>query len=353
MHRITLAALLFCMTAAAAGDITIRNNGGAFQVTGWRASAEPAGGWQSIFTVTVGTGDVPPMLGSYSVESGVLTFRPKWPVAPGVRVRAAFRPAGAAGVDAEFETPGAKASPSTSIAHVYPSAGELPENALRMYIYFSAPMQRGEAWQHIHLLDESGQRVELPFLEVDQELWDPGNTRLTVLFDPGRIKRGLVPLRDSGPNILEGKRYTLEIDPAWKDAAGQALTSGIRKPLLVTAPLRDAIDIAQWKFQTPAAESSDPLVILFPRPLDYALAQRMITVAGVKGTVTLDRNETEWRFVPAAPWKAGDYTLTVDTALEDVAGNRVDRPFDVDTFTEVTKEITSQSVSMSFTIKRK
>ena len=58
-------------------------------------------------------------------------------------------------------------------------------NALKLYIYFSGAMRRGEAWQHIRLLDARGEAVKLPFLEIDQELWDPANTRLTVLFDPG------------------------------------------------------------------------------------------------------------------------------------------------------------------------
>ena len=191
----------------------------------------------------------------------------------------------------------------------------------------------------------------MPFLEIEQELWDPGNTRLTVLFDPGRIKRGLVPLRDSGPNLIEGRSYTLVIDKDWKDASGQPLTSEFRKPLRVAAPVRNAIDIAQWKLRTPAAGTRDPLVVTFARPLDYALALRTITVTGTAGTVTVDRNETEWRFTPAAPWTAGEYQLAVDTSLEDVAGNRVDRPFDVDTFTEVTKEITTQTAALNFRVK--
>ena len=49
----------------------------------------------------------------------------------------------------------------------------LPANELKLYIYFSAPMSRGEAWKHIHLLDDAGKPVPLAFLELDQELWDP------------------------------------------------------------------------------------------------------------------------------------------------------------------------------------
>ncbi len=52
------------------------------------------------------------------------------------------------------------------------------------------------------LLNEKGRKLDVPFLEVGEELWDPTGTRLTLLLDPGRIKRGLKPREDLGP-ILE------------------------------------------------------------------------------------------------------------------------------------------------------
>ena len=79
-------------------------------------------------------------------------------------------------------------------------------------------MSRGEAWKHIHLLDDSGKPVPLAFLELDQEFGTPANQRLTVLFDPGRIKRGLVPTNEIGSPIVEGKHYKLVIDRDWHDA---------------------------------------------------------------------------------------------------------------------------------------
>src|SRR5262249_19518297 len=143
-----------------------------------------AAGWESVFAVYAGEGDVPALLGSYALEKGILEFRPRYPLAPGITVRGVFR-----GAATRFDIPKAAAkAPSTRVAHVYPSADRIPENELKFYIYFSAPVQRGEAWKRIHLLREDGSAVDLPFLEIDQELWDPDTTRLTVLFDPGRIK---------------------------------------------------------------------------------------------------------------------------------------------------------------------
>ncbi len=348
MLRIALAALLLSTTAAAA-DISIHSSGGAFQVIGWKAPAEPAAGWDSVFSVYASDGDVPAALGSYTVEGAVLTFRPRWPFSPGVHVRAVFHaPEGA--VEAAFDIPKATLTATTRVEHVYPSTGSLPSNALKLYIYFSASMRRGEAWPHLRLLDERGKAVELPFLEIDQELWDRTNTRLTVLFDPGRIKRGLLPLEESGPNIVEGRSYTLVISNDWLDAKGMPLTADFTKPFQVVAAMREPVDPGAWSIHAPAPGTAEPLTIDFPRPLDYALLNRALTVDGVKGKVEVAPGETQWRFIPDAPWRPGAYRLTIDTALEDLAGNRVGRAFDVDTFKEVTPTIQTQTVSLPFSI---
>ena len=94
---------------------------------------------------------------------------------------------------------------------VFPSAPELPSNTLKFYIHFSAPMSRGEASRHIHWLDKSGKPTGLPFLIAD-ELWDSEQQRLTLFFDPGRIKRGIDANEKFGPPIREGEEYTLVID---------------------------------------------------------------------------------------------------------------------------------------------
>jgi hypothetical protein len=65
---------------------------------------------------------------------------------------------------------------------------------------------------------------------------------------------------------------------------------------------------------------------------------------------TIGPGETEWRFQPTQPWTAGDHRVVVDMALEDLAGNRIGRPFDVDTMTSPTERITKQSTSLTFRI---
>jgi hypothetical protein len=51
------------------------------------------------------------------------------------------------------------------------------------------------------------------------------------------------------------------------------------------------------------------------------------------------------------PWPAGKYKLVIDTRLEDVCGNRVGRPFEIDMLKPVTKQIEAKTVEIPFEVK--
>jgi hypothetical protein len=354
--RISLALLLAAPLPGAAQQISIRMEPGGFRIDGWQPSAPPTDGWPSVFQVYAGEGSVPAMLGFYSVDAGTLVFRPRFPVSPGMHLRAVFHPPGAAPIEAAFDVAKPALASTTRVAHVYPSASILPENQLKFYIYFSAPMGKGRAWQKVHLLDAAGKPVTLPFLELDEELWDRDGTRLTVLFDPGRIKREVLPLREIGPSIEAGKRYTLLVDRDFPDGRGAPLAEEYRKEFRVAAADRTPPETSNWRVASPRAGTTEPLVLTFPEPLDYALLQHLIEVIGpdgaVVGRIVVEREETEWRFAPQQPWKAGDYHLSIQTTLEDLAGNHIGRPFDVDTFDPITRTIPRDTVSLQFRVRK-
>lgn len=309
-----------------------------------------------MFVVYAATGDVPPMLGSYAVDEHVLTFRPRYGITAGVRYRAIFRAPGSLPVETTLEGPRGASNPLTRVERVYPSAETLPANTLRMYVYFSAPMSRGEAFEHIHLLDLDNDRpVEIPFLELDQELWDQNNQRLTVLFDPGRIKRGLVPTNTIGPPVVEGKRYKLVIDREWHDARNVRLMENFEKTFRGGPSDRVPPEPRNWRVTAPRAGTANPLIVVFPKPMDYVLLQRMIGVFGphgeIAGKITIGSSETEWSFTPSEIWRPGTYQITADNSLEDISGNHLDRPFDVDIFETVTKHLNASTTSVKFTVR--
>lgn len=351
------AILLFVGSAAIAQNAIVQFAGGVFRVTGWQApAAMPPSGWASIFAVYTGAGNVPALLGTYSVENGVLTFRPTYPIASGVRYRALFKPPAGGTVEKIFDQPRQASTPSARVVHVYPSAGILPSNQLRLYIYFSQPMSRGEAARHVRILDDRGtplqgsQGIFLP----GEELWDPGFQRLTLTFDPGRIKRGLTSNRKIGPPIVPGKRYTLVIDRDWPDAKGVPMMVDFRKSFRGGPAERIPPDPQKWRIVMPQAGTAGPLVVTFPEAMNFPLLQRMLQIAGpqgpVAGTITIANDETQWRFMPEKAWKPGNYRLVVDTGLEDLAGNHIGQPFDVDKFQSVTEHITTTSVSLPLSI---
>jgi hypothetical protein len=218
-------------------------------------------------------------------------------------------------------------------------------------------MSRGEVYERVHLFREDGKEVDRPFLELDEELWDAEGKRFTLYFHPGRVKRGLKPREEAGPTLEEGKRYTLVIDRNWPDANGNPLAETYRKTFRAAAPVDTVLDPKTWKLAAPAADSRDALTLTAPRPLEHALALRLVRVTDADGTpvagkVELTGEEKVWRFTPEKPWRSGAYQIVLDTRLEDLAGNSIGRPFEVDTFRTVEREIKAETVKLSFRVGR-
>jgi len=338
-------------------------------LTSWLATKPAAEDWQKLLNVRteqaglIDDMNLPAMLGRYEVSGNDIVFTPEYPLQPGLHYRAEFRPAALPGGDASaslvsatLKVPVLNQQATTVVSAVYPSAGELPENLLKFYLHFSAPMSRGHIYDHIHLLNASGNPVELPFLEIDEELWNPEMTRLTLFIDPGRIKRGVKPLEEVGPSLEQGKDYTLVIDREWKDAAGKPLKEAFRKSFHVTPPDREPADPQRWKISTPRVGTRDTLIVRFDGAMDEALTRRMIRVVrgdhevGAK-RVWLSENEWQWNLAPDEEWSAGTYQLSVQTTIEDLAGNNIGKPFEVDLFEGVDRRLTNSSVELKFEVK--
>ncbi|HET6325101.1 MAG TPA: hypothetical protein VFG04_10400 [Planctomycetaceae bacterium] len=315
--------------------------------------------WPRIFGVRVVSkthDEQPAMLGSYKPTGDGVRFRPRFPLERGIAYRAVFAwpipshspPAEAARASefrlAEtFVLPTAHDGPPTRVAAIYPSSRELPENLLRIYIQFSAPMSQGNCYSRVHLRDETaGTEVERPFLELPQELWSPDGTRLTLLLEPGRVKHDLVPREEVGPILVAGRNYSLTVDANWPDAQGQPLIEGIRKTFHAVKADARQLETNSWVIQTPPAGTHEPLSIRFPKALDRAMLDRVLqilpvdvaphalTPAELVGTVRVTDEEKRWTFEPRQAWVAGRYVVAVSTRLEDPSGNSIGRPFEVD-----------------------
>ena len=351
----SLAVVLALGTSAVAQAPSVRLDGELFRVVGWTPPAlPPSAGWSSILVIYAGRGDIPALLGRYSIEGGQLVFRPSYPIAAGVQYRAVFRPPGGTPIETTIAGPLLNRTPVARVDQVYPSADEWPSNTLRLYVVFSAPMSRGEASARLRILSAGGQPLEGVFLP-GEELWDPTHQRLTLTFDPGRIKRGLVSNAAMGTPIADRATYTLVIDREWPDARGVPMVAEFRKTFRGGPAVRAVPDAKTWRVSAPAAGTSQPLTLTFPQAMNVSLLPRTIQVLRdrerVAGVVTTGRHETEWRFTPRAPWTAGAYRVEVDTRLEDVAGNRPGLPFDFEAGNVAAEHRASPPVSIPVQIR--
>ena len=322
------------------------------------------------FIVYVSTpdSDPVPMLGTYSISNQSIIFTPRFPLMAKVSYAAQFDrerfakryssdvAGGERFLKLQFSVQATQNDLAAKITHIYPSANVLPANQLKIYIHFSTPMSFGDAYDHIHLLDENGNTVPRPFFVFDQELWDKTHERFTLLFDPGRIKREIRSNLDLGAPLIAGKKYKLVIDKAWRDGSGNPLDSDVVKEFTVAEAQRSPLDSRNWKIDAPEAGTVEPVKLKFDRPMDHALLQLMIMIFDsngkpIEGRIEILEDETQWNFRPAAQWKSDQYLIKINSLLEDLAGNNLKNTFDVD-LREHTKISTDDFVKLRLTITK-
>ena len=317
--------------------------------------------WVSVLRVSVEK-NAPAVLGEYAVADGTIRFTPLFPFDEGRQYQVRFDPARLPGAPADagvVETtvgrPAPAAVPSTVVARVYPSGDVVPENLLRMYVEFSAPMGRKSGVEYITLLDHAGNEIPVAVLPLEYEFWSPDHKRFTVFFDPGRVKKGILPNRQMGRPLEVGRSVTFVISHEWPDEHGLPLKEDFRRTLRVGPTDLEPLDTAHWRIQPPHSGGRSGLIVTFPEPLDHGLLMRALGVTRdgqeVDGEIAVDQLETRWTFTPSESWRAGSYALLALDILEDVAGNQIGRAFEVDNFESVDKGPNPQTVTIPFIVK--
>jgi ABC-type amino acid transport substrate-binding protein len=91
--------------------------------------------------------------------------------------------------------------------------------------------------------------------------------------------------------------------------------------------------------------------------MDRALAERLIriTSAGegkaIQGQVSLTAEERRWSFQPSQRWQRGSFAVVVQTTIEDLAGNNIGKPFEVDVVETTQARLTTDFVILPFEIR--
>jgi hypothetical protein len=224
---------------------------------------------------------------------------------------------------------------TAEVVEIRPTATDVPRNLLRFYVQFSVPMCEGCAARQVRLVDDGGEVLAGALLPTEYELWDRDRRRLTVLLDPARIKRGLVPHRQAGYPLRSGSSIRVVVGNGFRDARGDPLRAGAERRYQVGGDERRRVDPDGWALGVPSCDTVDPVQVEFGRPLDHALLGRCLHVVGpdgqvVGGRIEVGPGERSWTLTPSATWVPGPHRLVVDPGLEDVAGNSVRRVFDRD-----------------------
>ena len=273
--------------------------------------------------------------GYYTKEGDYLVFKPYFPFENGMTyvVRTKIVHATLKYSYQTFKIREKKSPEQAKVLSIYPIADQLPENLLRFYIYFNTPMKRGQALTHIQLIDDNGKVDNHAFMEFKQELWSADGKRLTILFDPGRIKRGVATNLLKGPALRKHIKYQLSIAGTWQDVYGQPLSKNITKEIVIVDPYRKSINVNEWAIQKPIVNSHDRLSIRFDRILDHGLIQSMIQLVDaeenqIQGYWEMVDEERSIRFVPVTKWLKGDYLIIIASRLEDIAGNNLQNLLD-------------------------
>lgn len=235
---------------------------------------------------------------------------------------------------------------------VEPAVAVVPANHLKFYLHFPAPMERGDVFRHLRVVEISPEGAELgevpePFREV--ELWDETFTRMTLWFHPGRQKPGVNLNVEIGPVLEEGKHYRLEISGAWPDEAGVPSGETVRHAFRAGPYDGTRPDPTTWKIEAnktlvrvEAGEALDPESLRKRVSLrrDGREDFRDVKIAG---------DATGFSIRPVNSLSAGAWSLVIDPRLEDLAGNSIARSFNRDLAGETVRDA-GETVEIPFAV---
>lgn len=247
-----------------------------------------------------------------------------------------------------FGDPG-EGSPTVDL-RVEPGFAVLPANHLKFYLHFRQPMERGEVFRYLRLVelaDEGSERqeVEEPFREV--ELWDETFTRLTIWLHPGRQKPGVNLNVDLGPVLSPNREYRLEVSADWPTESGDRLEKPFHHRFRTTDPDKVQPSPEKWKVVVRGnrpflltEDKLDPVSCRSSLSVRKALtgifikfkAQPLIEEEEITNheSTAIELLDLEHADFEESRWLPGSYELIIDPKLEDLAGNSIARPFNLD-----------------------
>ncbi len=222
-----------------------------------------------------------------------------------------------------------------SVEAVYPSASKLPSNLLKWYLEFSKPINQTRIYEHILFTNAHGDTLDKAILSLENALVTDNGRLLTVWIDPGRQKRDLMPNKQLGPVFEEGSKYSLIVQKKLKDREGVLMLNDFSHQFEIIKADRLQPNINVWEIEIPHPNTLSDLIIHCKESMDYGSVLGSVAIQNtrkqkIKGSWQLKDHESILIFTPTHPWDKGKCQLVINTQLEDLAGNNLNRLFDSD-----------------------
>ncbi|MDT0558858.1 Ig-like domain-containing protein [Ichthyenterobacterium sp. W332] len=218
------------------------------------------------------------------------------------------------------------------VTQVYPTSNKLPVNLLRMYIQFSKPMKTINNLKHIKLFDAAGEEVKGVIFNNVYELWNDAQTQLTIIFDPARVKTGLIANEQLGRVLKPNQTYHLVINNL-QDVYGNSLKEPYTKTFSVIKEDIVSPDTDLWNILLPSPNNKIALQVDFGNSIDMMSLLHRIRIYNsdneiIKVSIHIGQEEKSIKFIQEEKWVKGNYTLKINSRLSDPSGNNLNGLFD-------------------------
>ena len=300
--------------------------------------------------ITLDGEDNPAVLGSLLWKTDHFEFIPLIPFTPGqtYNLKAADE------VLVSFDIP-LVSKENGRLLHWYPKNDTVPQNLLKMHFSFSEPMNEvQDPLEYITVKNLSTNEKIPVFLSLENPLWNEDHTELTLWLDPGRIKKDLIPNKESGMPLTENNKYEIVIADTWPTASGASLEDSYTRTIFVSGidSIKPVVENIQLNKIT--KDTRNILDINFNDSWDIVVAIDAIQIltddgSMIEGFMEPAENFEGLSFKPHKNWKLGNYKVQIETRAEDLAGNNLLRLFDTDLTTN--KEISeNEFVTIPFEV---
>lgn len=285
----------------------------------------------AIFLVSNGITAQIPVAGKYFIRKNKLVYTTLYTLGYNMEFEARFEKAGNILTRKRFHTPPNPASTIQSgVETIYPLTDTIPYNALYFHVRFNQPMLESiNTFKYVRVLDNSGKEITNAWRH--KSFWLDSGRLLVLMIHPGRVKNGIhyeSPLFDSG------KYYTVKVESGISDRNGNQSSEAFSKKYFIAGEDRAIPTVRVDSSHLPVANSADPVSFIFSEGMDNASVLDGVSVFNDKGDVIpcyIREKESDRIFTvtPLKKWTKGNYHISLNGAIYDFAGNRLNRLFEI------------------------